>query len=114
MVHGGGQPPTIFEDDSGFLVAANRVPFRDLNIWRDEERHPNDLVPLPPALNYAVYRTIATCEGFSRTVEASFTLPPPIAPKFRLLMRGYFDEALAKAFADVEPRLAAAVASNAA
>ncbi|WP_315766992.1 MULTISPECIES: hypothetical protein [unclassified Bradyrhizobium] len=114
VVHGGGQPPTIFEDDSGFLIAAARVPFRDLNIWGDEETHPNDLVPLLPALSYAIYRTIATCENFSRTIEANFTLLPPIVPKFRLLMRGYFDEVLARAFADTEARLVRAVASNAA
>lgn len=105
LVHGGGQPPTIFSGDEGFLVAAARVPFRDLDIWRAGEKFPNDLVLLQPALNYVVYRTLAICDEFSRTIEVIFQLPPPIVPNFWLQLRGYFDEVMVRAFEDIDQRL---------
>jgi len=103
----GRQPPTIFDGDDGFLVSRTSVPFRGLNIWRPEEGHPNELVPLLPALNYAIYRTLAICDEFSQTIEAIFRLPPPIVPNFWLQLRGYFDEVLVNALADVDARLKA-------
>ena len=94
-----------FDDESGFLVSAARVPFRGLDIWRPEERHPNDLVPLLPVLNYAIYRTLAICDEFGQTIEGIFQLPPPIVPNFWLQLRGYFDEVLVGALADIDARL---------
>jgi hypothetical protein len=113
ILHQGGEPPPIFDDESGFLVSAARVPFRGLDIWRPEERHPNDLVPLLPVLNYAIYRTLAICDEFGRTIEGIFQLPPPIVPNFWLQLRGYFDEVLVGALEDIDTRLHPRSASNA-
>jgi hypothetical protein len=95
----------IFNGDDGLLITATHVPFRSLDIWRSEEKHPNDLVPLQPALNYVIYRTLAICDEFSRTLEIIFQLPPRIVPNFTLYLRGYFDEALACALVDTDGRL---------
>ena len=56
----------IFEGKSGFLISKKHVPFQGLSIWNPEEREPNDLVPLLPALAYVVWRTLSTCDDFSR------------------------------------------------
>jgi hypothetical protein len=105
VIHGRGEPPPIFDDESGFLVSAASVPFRGLDIWRPEERHPNDLVPLLPVVNYAIYRTLAICDEFGQTIEAIFQLPPRIVPNFSLQMRAYFDDVLVRALEDVDARL---------
>jgi hypothetical protein len=105
VVHRGGEPPPIFDGDDGFRVSAVRVPFQGLDIWRPEERHPNGLVPLLPALHYAIYRTLATCDEFGQTIESIFQLPPPIVPNFSLQLRGYFDDVLVRALEDIDARL---------
>jgi hypothetical protein len=105
VIHHGGGPQTIFESDDGFLMVASRMPFKGPALWRPDEFHPNDLVPLQPVVNYAIYRTMAICTEFSQTLEQIFQLPPPIVPKFQLQLRGYFDAVLVSAFEDIEARL---------
>ncbi|WP_441234478.1 hypothetical protein [Bradyrhizobium sp. 930_D9_N1_4] len=105
VVHHGGGPQTIFDSDDGFLMVASRMPFRGPTLWRPDEFRPNDLVPLLPVVNFAIYRTIAICGEFSETLEQIFQLQPPTVPKFHLYLRGYFDAALMRAFEDVEARL---------
>jgi hypothetical protein len=104
VIHQGAAVQVIFEGDDGFLISESRVPFRGMAIWQPEERLPNGLVPLLPALDYVVFRTLATCEDFSRTIERIFQLPAPIAPKFALFVRGYFGDALISALKDAQRR----------
>jgi hypothetical protein len=58
VVHQGSSVQVIFEGENGFLISEMRVPFRGLSIWQPEEREPNDLVPLMPALSYVIWRTL--------------------------------------------------------
>jgi len=87
------------------VISEARAPFREMNIWQEKERQPNGLVPLMPALGFVIYRTLETCNDFSRTIERIFQLPQPLVPNFHTLLRGYFNEELARALKDIHQRL---------
>jgi hypothetical protein len=104
VIHLGSSVQVIFEGENGFLISEKEVPFRGLSIWHPEEREPNDLVPLLPALAYVVWRTLGTCDEFSRTIARIFLLPPPIVPKMSLYLRGYFNDILMHSLEDTRRR----------
>jgi hypothetical protein len=106
VIHLGSSVQIIFEGENEFLISQKQVPFRELNIWRPEEREPNDLVPLQPALAYVVWRTLGTCDAFSRTIEKIFSLPTAIVPTMHLYLRGYFNDILKRSLDDINRRLA--------
>jgi hypothetical protein len=105
IVHQGAGVAIIFDGEEDFLIGEARVPFREMNIWQEKERQPNALVPLMPALGFVIYRTLETCDDFSRTIEGIFKLQPPLVPNFHILLRGYFNEELVRALKDIHQRL---------
>ena len=105
VIHRGSQVQHIFSSDDGFLVQHALKPFSDMNIWRDEEKQPNNLVPLLPALGVVINNTLAACEDFSTTIEALIQFPPPIAPGMMFLMRGYFNEIFINTLLDAQNRI---------
>ena len=106
VVHNGSQVQTIFADENGFMIAKSLRPFHDLNVWRDNERSLNDLVPLMPALGAIVHETLAACEDFSWTLSQIIQFPPPTVPGMRLFMRGYFNQSFTAILRDAAERLA--------
>lgn len=108
IAHRGSQVQSIFEGNDGFLIRKALVPFRDIDIWRPEERTETELVPLLPVLGYVISKTLGVCEDFSLTIERIINLLPPIAPGMRLFMRGYFNEGLMAALDDIKERTATA------
>ena len=118
VVHHGSQVQTIFAGEYEFMIAKSLRPFNDLNVWRDDERFPNDLVPLKPALGVIVHETLLACEEFSWTLSNIVQFPPPIVPGMRLFMRGYFNQSFTAILRDaaeqlVQPSAAAEPSSNA-
>jgi hypothetical protein len=109
LVHRGSSIQTIFCDDADFLISGHLKPFKTMNIWRHDERRPNDLVPLLPAICSVIYRTLAVCEQFSIVMRQTFQLPPPLAPGMALFMRGPFNEFFLNAMTDAMHREAALV-----
>jgi hypothetical protein len=105
IAHQGAGVEIIFDGDSDFFISETRVPFTNMNIWRELERLPNGLVPLTPALGYVIYRTLETCETFSQAIERVFQLPTPLVPDFHIYLRGYFNDELARVLKDVHQRL---------
>ncbi len=95
----------IFEGDGAFLIASRFRPFPDLDLWADEERQSNDLVPLLPALQMLVYRTITICNDFCATLSQQIGFPPPIVPEMVLFSRGYFARHLIEALQSGAARL---------
>lgn len=87
IIHQGAGVDIIFDGEEDFLIAEARVPFTDMHIWRKDDRQPNGLVPLTPALGYVIYRTLEACNIFSQTIEMHFKLPPPAVPSFRIFLR---------------------------
>jgi hypothetical protein len=53
-----------------------------------------------------IYRTLETCDNFSRTIESIFGLPQPLVPRFHILLRGYFNDELVRVLKDIGQRLA--------
>lgn len=104
LTHRGSHVQTVFTAENGFLVAGSLRPFAAMQIWRDDERDPNDLVPLLPALGTIIYRTLGACEDFAHILESFILFPPPIAPGMGFFMRGYFNEPLIEALKDAEAR----------
>ena len=90
LMHHGSRIQHIFEGDGAFLIASRLTPFPDLVLWDDSERQPNDLVPLLPAVETLIYRTLAVCDDFSLTLARFIKFPPPLVPGMHLFLRGYF------------------------
>lgn len=105
IVHRGSQIQTIFSSDSGFLIQHSLKPFSNMKIWREEEKQPNELVPLLPAIGVVIHNTLSACEDFSATIEQIIQFPPPIVPGMRFFMRGYFNEIFSATLRDATNRL---------
>ncbi|WP_175772443.1 hypothetical protein [Paraburkholderia phenazinium] len=87
LVHRGSSVQTIFSDDEGFLISGHLRPFESMAIWRDEEKRPNGLVPLVPALSTMIYGTLSACGAFSHALEATIGFPTPLVPEMQLFLR---------------------------
>jgi len=111
LIHNGSNLQTIFSSDTDFLISGHLRPFDDMKIWRDEENAPNNLVPLRPAINAVVYRTLAVCERFSVIMQQNFQLPPPLVPGMRIFMRGPFNDFFLDAMTDAMHRESILVAT---
>lgn len=105
IIHRGSQVQTIFSSDAGFLVHHSLKPFSNMNVWSDEEKQPNDLVPLLPAIGIVIHKTLCACEDFSSTIEKIIQFPEPIVPSMKFFMRGYFNETFSSTLRDANERL---------
>ncbi|RIJ85160.1 hypothetical protein RSP822_17125 [Ralstonia solanacearum] len=110
LVHHGSQVQTIFSDDADFLISGHLRPFDSMKIWRDHERQPNNLVPLRPAINAVVYRTLTVCEQLSEVMRVHIQFPPPLVPGMHLFMRGHFNAKFLEAMTDARLRESSLVA----
>ncbi len=90
IVHHGSQVQNVFTVDDNFLISHELTPFPNLVLWTDSERQENDLVPLLPALQMLIFRTMAICEDFSLTLGAIINYPPNLVPGMHLVLRGFF------------------------
>jgi len=106
VVHRGASVQTIFVADDGFRIAGHLRSFHGVDMWRAGERDQAGHVPLIPALNFIVFKTLGACEDFGRMVSQIVEFPPPVAPGFNFAMRGYFNAALARAIRDAVQRIA--------
>lgn len=97
IVHHGSPIQHIFEGDDAFLISSRFKPFPHMDLWANEERQPNDLVTLLPALQILVYRTITICDDFCVTLSQQIGFSPPIVPDMALFSRGYFAQHLIEA-----------------
>ena len=105
IVHHGSQVQSIFSVDTGFFIQHSLKPFSNMDIWRDEERQANNLVPLIPALSVVIHNTLSACEDFTSTIEKVIQFPPPIVPGMRFFMRGSFNQMFSAALRDANNRV---------
>ncbi len=108
IVHKGSQVQHIFDADGLFLISSELAGFPNLVAWTEDERHVNDLVPLRPAINMLIYRTLMTCEHFTRTLETIIQFPPPLVPGMNQFLRGHSTGTLIAAMHAAEARMLAA------
>lgn len=104
LIHSGSPAPQILHGDLGFLVPERLRPFSALGIWREDERKPNGLVPLMPAIAVIVYRTLIACERFSIAMRNNIALPPELVPGMAYFMRGYFNDYFVEVMEDARIR----------
>lgn len=90
IVHHGSQVQHVFAGDGEFLIASYLRPFADMVIWEDHEKRENDLVPLLPALEVLIARTLTVCDDFCLALARHIQFPAGTVPHMRLFMRGYF------------------------
>ncbi|MGF6571593.1 hypothetical protein ABH945_003714 [Paraburkholderia sp. GAS333] len=104
LVHHGSQVQTIFDGEDGFLIAGHLRPFASIAIWQEEEKQPNNLVPLLPALTTMIYGTLAVCGAFSHAMEQTIGCPPPLVPGMKLFLRCPLSERFLAAMQDCADR----------
>jgi hypothetical protein len=112
LVHHGSNVQTIFSDEKDFLISGHLRPFSAMTIWRDEERRPNDLVPLLPALSTMIYGTLSACGAFSKALEETIDFPPPLVPEMQLFLRCPLAERFLAAMRDCADRGAFVAAAD--
>lgn len=104
LVHHGSHVQTIFDGEDGFLIAGHLRPFASMQIWREEEKQPNNLVPLLPALSAMIYGTLAVCGAFSHAMEQTIGFPRPLVPDMNLYLRCPLSERFLAAMHDCAAR----------
>jgi hypothetical protein len=96
LVHHGSPVDPIFSTDRGFAVHESTLPFATFNVWSADHKQANGLCSLRPVIAYLIHHTLAACEDFTRTIERLVLFPPPLAPGFRIFLRGYYTIELAR------------------
>jgi len=96
VVHGQSGFGFIFETDRGFCVDPKIEPFRSFAGWRPEHRFNENIVSILPWLADIIARTIGMCNDLVTTFASVVHLPPPIAPKHVIFVRGPHNPALAE------------------
>lgn len=112
VVHHGSRVQHIFEGDGRFLIAKGLLPFPDLLLWDEDERQPNDLVPLMPAVETLIFRTLVVFDDFSNVLARVIRFPTPVVPDMHLFLRGYFTDVLRAALESGDRRTAAAMSAQ--
>ena len=105
LVHRGHRVSTIFNGDTEFLITRRLGPFRDLEIWREEEKQANELGPLMPALGLMIHGVLAACDDFAEVLGNTVRWPGAMAPGMWYMCRGYFNQGLIDALNDAESRI---------
>lgn len=105
LVHRGSQVQTIFVAEDGFAIQERMMAFKALNPWFSEEKGPNSLVPLMPALAMIVNNTLAACEDLSLTMRDCIKFPDDLVPGMSLYMRSYFNESFMEMLSDLNNRM---------
>lgn len=95
IIHRGSTFEVVYVTERGFAVHEKLRPFCDFGVWDEPHKLPNGLCSLRPAASYVVLRTLEACDRFSRRLESCIQFPPPIAPGFRIFVRGFCNHELA-------------------
>jgi len=105
IVHHGSQPPPIFVSEQGEpLIRRTQRPFDSFVSWQPDEILTNDLVPLRPAINAMIYRTLHACEDLAFSLTQTIGLPPPLCPGFNLYLKLYTARNLSDLLAEAGTR----------
>jgi hypothetical protein len=102
FVHGGTTPEIVYVTEKGFAVRRTTKPFCTFNVWNQEHMLPNDLCSLRPIIGHIIIETLRACEDYAITIQSIIMYPPPIAPKMRFFIRGYFNDSLSESAKAVE------------
>lgn len=81
------------------------MAFKTFDVWLDEEKGVNGIVPLMPALAMIINNTLAACEDLILTMRSCIQFPDELVPSMRLYMRSYFNDVFMEVLTDFNKRL---------
>ncbi len=87
--HHGHDLKFLYVTEKGFAVSAYADPFSLFDVWNEEHMQTNSLASLRPVLAHIITETLRACEEFTRVIQRIVEFPPPIAPEFKLYLRGH-------------------------
>ena len=95
--HGGLTPQLVFTTPKGFGVNADSKSFAQFGIWKEETFLPNRIAPLKPVMAFIVGQSLQSMVRFAQALagETAFA-GGEIAPGYRVFMRGYYIDRLAR------------------
>jgi hypothetical protein len=94
VVHGHRSIGHIFDTERGFCVNPKMPPFSLFKGWRPEHYYNENIVSVLPWLANTVLQTIDACNNLMGVFAVVISLPPEIAPGYRIFVRGPHNEAL--------------------
>lgn len=94
IVHLGKDVRFVFSTERGFCIPKSAFGFGELPFWRPEHADNSNIVSLLPLLAYVTLNTIEAANQLTAAFGMELTLPPEIAPGYRIFVRGPHNEAL--------------------
>lgn len=105
LMHRGTSVQTIMVTEDDFAIQERLMAFKDVDVWLDEERGVNNIVPLMPGLAMIINNTLAACEDLSQTMKVCIKFPDELVPNMHLYMRSHFNEVFMDMFLDFNKRI---------
>ena len=96
FVHWGANAGLLYVNDRGFAVNKNSAQFARWAVW-DADSISGDLASLRPVFQYMMSSTFDAFNAFASLIQQSIACPSPVAPGYRMFIRGYHNGALIRA-----------------
>jgi hypothetical protein len=94
IVHLGKDPDMVTVSDRGFCVPNSAFGFGDSPFWKPEHQENEHCRSLLPLLAHVALGSILSCGQLMAAFAKQVKLPPAIAPRHRVFVRGPHNEAL--------------------
>jgi hypothetical protein len=94
IVHGLKDEAFVFHTAKGFAVDPKVKPFSLFTSWTAEHRYSDSLVSILPYLAYIILTTFDHCTALIAALASSVRLSSPLAPGWKVFVRGYFNAGL--------------------
>ena len=88
VVHAGASLGLVYCTERGFCAHRESKAFRGYDGWSDAHRYNETLVSILPWIADLVLRTIGACNALINAFAETIRLPPPLAPGYRVFVRG--------------------------
>ena len=105
LIHRGTSVQSIMVREDDFAIRERLMAFKTFDVWLDEEKGVNGIVPLMPALAMIINNTLAACEDLILTMRSCIQFPDELVPSMRLYMRSYFNDVFMEVLTDFNKRL---------
>ncbi|MFG1191777.1 hypothetical protein [Xanthobacter flavus] len=103
FIHGGGSVETIFVTEKGFCVDREAQTFSHFE-WKENHRYNDRLVSLLPWVAHIIFGTMQACEQIVGAFASVISMPPEMAPGYRVFIRDPANRELHKLSAVVDGR----------
>jgi hypothetical protein len=94
IVHSNGGSGRIYVTERGFCVSNDSTIYRQFGGWSVDHRYNENLVSVLPWMAHVILRTIGACNHLTEAFVRTITPQPPIAPGYRVFVRGPATDAL--------------------